>query len=142
MNPNPKPGGSREQILADHRQIGELLSTLAVLTVATETTRCLDCLLPLLERHFKEEEDEIDGLHAIIQDQAPQHQNALQSLKDEHVKLLELARRYQTTARETEGHSTKLRELGTQLKNQLASHEARETEIFVDSIWTDLGVGD
>ena len=142
MNPNPNPGESRKQILDDHREIGELLSTLANVTAATETTKCLNRLLPLLQRHFKEEEDEIDGLHAVIQTQAPHRMAALLELKQEHTELLEQVKHFLSVAEQTEGHNPKLRDLGLKLKSQLTAHEAKETEIFVDSIWTDLGAGD
>ncbi|MCA8977837.1 MAG: hemerythrin domain-containing protein [Planctomycetes bacterium] len=140
MNSKPKPAQMRQQILDDHRQIGELLSKVAAATSAAETLASLQPLQPLLQRHFKEEEDEIDGLHGTIMQQAPQHANALLGLKDEHRQLLESVQHLLDLAHK--GDDPRLRELGQLLKGQLAAHETRETEIFVDSIWTDLGAGD
>jgi hemerythrin len=142
MNQNPNPAEAKKQILDDHRQIGELTAKVAATGNAVEMATCLKQLLPLLLRHFKEEEDEIDGLHANIQKRTPQQQNALLGLKEEHKQLLDRVHLLLSIAQETKGGGPKLQLLGKQLQERLAAHEAKETELFLDSIWTDIGEGD
>jgi hemerythrin len=141
MNPTD-PGKARQQILDDHREIGALLSQVAGADSAAATRDALQRLEPLLRHHFKEEEEELDGLHAAILQRAPQHGNALRNLGDEHRRLLELAGELRSKAADPAATETELRDLGQQLGQRLAAHETNETEIFVDSIWTDLGDGD
>lgn len=136
-----KASQARKQILDDHRRIGELLSRVAAAADAAESRDSMRELLPLLQRHFREEEEEIGGLHAVVRQRTPHHWNALCGLRDEHLQLLAQARDLQAQA-ERNAAVEHLRELGTELKDHVAAHEAKETEIFVDSIWTDLGEGD
>lgn len=138
----PKQKPAQQKILDDHRQIGELLGKIAGTGAATEIVGSLDALLPVLIRHFQEEEDEIDGLHIDIQRRSPQQHQALLSLKGEHVQLLTAARDLLLQAKAAKGSSDKLQKLGVQLKERLATHESKETELFLDSIWTDIGEGD
>lgn len=138
----PKQKPAQQKILDDHRQIGELLGKIAGTGVATEIAASLDALLPVLIRHFQEEEDEIDGLHIDIQRRSPQQHQALLGLKSEHVQLLAAARDLLLQAKAAKGSSDKLQKLGVQLKERLATHESKETELFLDSIWTDIGEGD
>lgn len=142
MTSNPNPPDSRKQILDDHRAIGELLGKIAACAQADEMTASLQQLMPLLVRHFKSEEDEIDGLHANIRKRTPEQQNALLSLKDEHKQLVDRVQLLLSIAQETTGGGPKLQLLGKQLQERLAAHEAKETELFLDSIWTDIGEGD
>lgn len=142
MNPNPNPADARKQILDDHREIGVLTARIAEIDAAEAMTACLQRLLPLLTRHFKEEEDEIDGLHANIRKRTPEQQHALLGLKDEHKQLLDRVLLLLSIARETKGGGPKLQLLGKQLQERLAAHETKETELFLDSIWTDIGEGD
>lgn len=139
--PKPKPSRKKQQILDDHERIRALLAQLAAAAEASATCRCLDDLQPLLQRHFRDEEAEIDGLHAGIRQRTPQFWNALCGLRDEHVQLLAEA----GVLRQAAGAGTapeQLRALGHTLQQRVAAHEAKETELFVESIWTDLGEGD
>lgn len=136
-----KANQARKQILDDHRRIGELLSRIAAAASAAESRECLHELIPLLQRHFREEEQEIGGLHTIVQQRTPHHWNALRGLREEHLQLLAQARDLLAQA-ERDAEPKHLCELGVELKERIAVHEAKETEIFVDSIWTDLGEGD
>lgn len=136
--PTPK---TRQQILDDHRLIGELVGKIALATTAEDTALNLEQLVPLLHRHFREEEDEIGGLHAEIVRRTPQQHQALLDLKAEHARLLEDVQCLLAAAK-SERPAKNLVQLGERLKNQLAAHEAKETELFLDSIWTDFGEGD
>jgi hypothetical protein len=141
MKPKSKPVDSRKRILDDHRRIGALLSDIATATTAADTATHLQQLLPLLRRHFREEENEIDGLHTTIRMQTPQYCNELDELKKEHRDLLERTQQLLDQS-ERGGDARQLRTRGAELQQRLAAHETRETEVFVDSIWTDIGAVD
>lgn len=142
MTNDPKIADTRQQILAEHQAIAELSGRIAELGDAEQLAAALRQLLPLLQRHFQAEEHEIDGLHASIRRRTPEQQHALLSLKDEHRQLLDRVQLLLAIAQETRGGGPKLQLLGRQLQERLAAHEAKETGLFVDSIWTDIGEGD
>lgn len=143
MERKTKPvAASRQKILDDHRVIGQLLSDIASAADAGKVVASLQSLLPVLKRHFAEEEEEIAGLHAVIRKRTPEQQTALQGLVQEHGKLLGQATQLLASAQRSPGPDVRLQQLGKQLREQLAAHEAKETQIFMDSIWTDFGEGD
>ena len=96
----------------------------------------------LLERHFKAEEDELDGLRATVPQHAPRLESSLRSLREEHRQLLESVRDLAARAAKAQGDDPSLREMSKALRDRFSAHEARETDIFVESIWTDIGTGD
>lgn len=130
---------ARKRILDDHRKIAQLTGTLATCADPEAAGTCVRQLLPVLQRHFAEEENEIDGLHADILERSPELQRALRGLAEEHAALLALAAKLATASQQGK---TDLRPLGKQLQEQLAAHEAKEVAIFLDSIWVDSGQGD
>lgn len=143
MERHPKPtAAAKQKILADHRIIGQLISDIASLDDPAAITKCVQQLLPVLRGHFAEEEQEIDGLHAVVERRTPQHHEALLALKQEHALLMSHAEQLLAAARAAKGADTELRRLGRQLRTDLAAHESRETEVFMDSIWTDFGGSD
>lgn len=142
MNINQNAAEAKKQILDDHRQIGEWMAKVADSGDPANMTSCLQHLLPLLLRHFQEEENEIDGLHLGIQKRTPQQQHALLALKEEHKQLIDRVQLLLAIVQETATGGPKLQLLGKQLQERLAAHEAKETELFLDSIWTDIGEGD
>jgi transcriptional regulator of heat shock response len=142
MKRTQKPDKVRKQILEDHREIGELLVKIVAAENAATIADHLQQLQPLLRRHFQEEETTITGLHAVIQERTPHFIHALHDLRHEHVKLLEGVSQLLAAAAAPGSDRAQLRTMGKELKDQLAVHEAKETDLFVDSIWTDLGEGD
>lgn len=142
MKRTPKSAdAARKQILDDHRRIGQLTDRIAVFESPEEALACLEQLLPLLRRHFQEEEDEMNGLHADILARTPELHHNLIELAAEHVSLLARIEQLIAAVQKRE-RGIDRRALGKQLQQQLAAHEARETAIFIDSIWTDCGEGD
>jgi len=142
VNANPDSGHHKKQILQDHQDIEALMLQVATGASRAETIEAIERLRPLLERHFQSEEAELSGLHAEIVQKAPRHANALQMLKDEHAAILVQVDELAAIAKSSEAPDARRQELGEKLKARLEEHEATETEIFVDSIWTDLGAGD
>lgn len=98
-------------------------------------------LQPVLQRHFAEEEQEMDGLHAVIQKRTPELLGALHDLRQEHAQLLVQVEQLLAAARRAPAGDTRLQALGQQLRDQLGRHESHETQVFMDSIWTDTGGG-
>ncbi|MCB9876334.1 MAG: hemerythrin domain-containing protein [Planctomycetes bacterium] len=142
MNAKSRAERSRQQILDDHREIGALMSKVLVAGSAADMVECLGRLQPLLQRHFEEEEAEVGGLHATIVANAPRHSSVLPDLQQQHANLLERVGQVAAAATRPGAAIGDLTRLAEQLRSELAAHEAAETEIFVDSIWTDLGAGD
>ncbi|MCB9886629.1 MAG: hemerythrin domain-containing protein [Planctomycetes bacterium] len=142
MTPTRKPAKAKDQILDDHRQIGALLSQVPSAGSTARTVDLLQTLVPLLRRHFQEEEAEISGLHAVIQRRTPHLVYALQDLKRDHTDLLQAAQELLDLANSPDADEAQLQRRGRALKDGIAAHETKETELFVDSIWTDLGEGD
>jgi len=134
--------GGRQRVLDDHRQIRELLATIAGDGPAAERVACLERLEPVLVRHFQEEEDQVEGVHRDVASRAPQQLEALRGLAVEHRQLLATVRQLLDRCRQAAGPDPELRRLGTELQQQIAAHEAKETDLFLDSIWTDFGEGD
>jgi hemerythrin len=123
----------------DHRALRTLISR-------AETTRDLRQLSPLLdelhrflEDHFRSEEAP-DGLRGIIRDAAPNRLGQLEQLLEAHRDLLAKLRNLREEVREiVDGPVTQvLRELKL-LCDRLEEHEAAETRILTDSLYTDLG---
>jgi hemerythrin len=129
-------------VLADHEKIIALTARLAAVGGADEMVSCLRQLATILTGHFKEEEDGFDGLHDDIRKRTPEQQHALMGLKEEHTHLLERVQLLLSIAQQSRGPAPKLQVLGKQLQDRLSEHEARETQVFLDSIWTDLGESD
>lgn len=137
-----KPAASRQKILDDHRTIGQLSSEIASAADCKKVAACVQSLLPVLKRHFAEEEEEIAGLHAVIRTRTPEMQNALHGLTQEHAQLLARAEQLLAAATQATVLDAGMQQRGKQLREQLAAHEANETRVFMESIWTDFGEGD
>ena len=137
-----KADDSRRQILDAHRKIDALAAKLGVVSGADEMMASLRELATLMAAHFAEEEKEFDGLHENIRKRSPELQNALQELAQEHKHLLERVHALMSIAQQEHLAAAKLRQLGKQFQQRLARHEANETGVFQDSIWTDLGTGE
>jgi hypothetical protein len=142
MKPMSKTADSRQQILDAHRRISALTQKLGVVSRADDMVASLRELATLLAAHFAEEEAEFDGLHENIRKRSPELQHGLQELEQEHMQLLERVHALMSIAQQERLPVPKLRQLGKQFQERLAQHEAKETGVFQDSIWTDLGTGE
>lgn len=142
MKAKKKPDQTvRQQVLADHREIGLLLQKLADFGDSRQAMSHLRQLQPLLQRHFDAEESEFDGMHAGIRARTPEQQNVLLELKAEHKELLACVHDLLAPASPARKPSV-LRERCDRLREQLGAHEAKESAVFMDSVWTDVGEGD
>lgn len=127
------------------QQHKELRDTLARVI---ETTN-LERLIPLLEDlrhqlrvHFADEEGE-GGLADAIGESAPRHMRAVEVLFDEHREFLQtlggLIERCQALLL---GPKAEILRDVQSLSERLHEHEARETDLLTDSVYTDVGTGD
>ena len=128
-----------ETIEHDHHAIKEILERL-------EGTMDPHLLLPILEElrislveHFAREEAP-EGLHEVIADMSPTTVASLQNVLGEHeqflVRLDSLIDRTRTLVR---GRLAEILRDAAALSESLHDHEARETELFTDAVFTDLG---
>jgi Hemerythrin HHE cation binding domain len=133
---------TREQILAEHRQIRDLVKKIEDTPDLAELHSGLQQLQPLFEQHFAREEA-LDGLHSGMRDRAPQQSAAIDALKEDHRQLLaEVAALRARVKACLDGPIQEIETSCTSFISRLKEHEARENEVFLDAIWTDLGTGD
>jgi hemerythrin len=135
---------TRKQILAEHQEIMELTSRMENTTDQAELLDSLQRLRPLFERHFAREEG-LEGLHGDIQEHAPQEAAAIDQLKDDHRQLLADVSALEAQVKACQEGPIKEKEIRTSCNRflrMLKEHEARENDVFLDAIWTDLGQGD
>ena len=134
--PSPK---ERKQILEEHRQITERNPKIRDLGELSER---LSVLEPLLERRFRREEEQ-NGLHEDIRTRSPRLLGGLSQLVGEHRELLQMVALLRARIRESPERSLEaIQAQWREFLEQLSDHEARETELFLDSILTDVGGGD
>lgn len=138
---DPHPRDTRAQIQEEHRQIRELIHRIEHTPDLSDLASGLEQLQPLFERHFAREES-LDGLHHNIRDRAPQHARIIDQLKEEHGELLAgVSSLRSQVAACLEGRS-QIEAACSELLRKIKEHEARENEVFLDAICTDLGQGD
>lgn len=138
------PGDTREQIQVEHQEIMELATGMENTTDQAELLDRLRQLRPLFERHFAREEG-LEGLHGSIQEYAPQEASAIQQLKEDHRRLLADVSALEARVKACQEGPIKDKEIRTSCNRflrMLKDHEARENDVFLDAIWTDLGQGD
>ncbi len=127
------------EIDEDHQALKELLSQL-------EETTDLQLLLSLLQRlrsqlleHYEREESP-EGLHEVISSLAPSQVATLQNVLGEHREILkrldDLDRQVQECL---EGPVAEVRRATDGLLEFLHDHEARESALFTEAVFTDLG---
>ena len=128
-----------ETIEHDHHAIKEILERL-------EATMDPHLLLPILEElrmslveHFAREEAP-EGLHEIIADMSPTTVASLQNILGEHEQfLVRLDSLIERTRKVVRGPLAEILGDVASLSESLHDHEARETDLFTEAVFTDLG---
>ena len=128
-----------ETIEKDHHAIKEIQERL-------EATTDLHILLPILEElrlslvaHFAREEAP-EGMHEIIADMAPNTVASLQNILGEHQDFLDRLDSLIERGRAClTGPLAEILHDASALSESLHDHEARETALFTDAVFTDLG---
>ncbi|MCC6672660.1 MAG: hemerythrin domain-containing protein [Planctomycetes bacterium] len=131
---------TRERILAEHRRIEELAQVLGRSKDLNALAATLAELQPLLESHFQREES-LGGAHEGIETRSPEFIAAVRAMQADHKTLLQDVRDLRAAVEKgvaaKQAHAEARRILAS-----LKDHEERETQVFLDSVWTDLGRGD
>ncbi len=128
-----------ETIERDHHAIKEIVGRM-------ESTTDLHRLLPILEElraalvdHFAHEEAP-DGLHELIASMSPETVATLQNVLCEHQDFLRrLDGLIECVQACLAGPLADVLEGAASLAASLRDHEARETVLFTDAVFTDLG---
>jgi len=127
------------QIAEDHhdlrRALGRLRQTSELRLLIPQLTR----LRTELQEHFELEEGE-EGLAQAIGESAPHHLNRLTKLFDEHVTMLAAVDGIIERAEAClEGPVAEVLRDVIGLCSQLEEHEANETQLLTEAVFTDLG---
>jgi DNA mismatch repair ATPase MutS len=130
------------KIAQQHQELRDTLKQVAETTSLERLVSLLEKLREQLREHFADEEGE-EGLEQAIGESAPRHLRALEALFDEHREFLEVVggmiERCQALLMGPKAEI--LRDVQT-LTERLHQHEARETDLLTDSVYTDVGTGD
>jgi hypothetical protein len=133
---------ARNRIAEEHAALSALLKSIQRIEAPGRLAVELEKLQTLLREHFATEEAE-DGLHAAVDRSAPHLLPAVQQLFDEHRQFLgDLEGLVETAQALSAGPMADLLRGVAELAARLHTHEVQETELFIDSVYTDLGAGD
>ena len=129
----------QDTIEQDHHSIKEILERLEATTDPCRLVPLLDELRASLVDHFAREEAP-DGMHEIVANMSPNIVASLQNVLGEHEDILDRLDRLRRRAVEClEGPVAAVRAGAAELSENLRAHEARETKLFTDAVFTDLG---
>ncbi len=135
----PRRQAARSRIDDEHRQLGELLLSLAHTHDLHRVAKLLEDLQTLLVHHFEGEEG-AQGLHSVVGEGAAHRLPNLQHLFDDHREFLaRLDELRGATARALAGPVKEIGEGIHQLSESLRRHEAEEERLFSEAFYTDLG---
>ncbi len=123
----------------DHDEIKEILGRMQATTDPHVLLPVLEELRGALREHFAREE-EPDGMHEIVTSMAPNSVASLQNILGEHEVFTERLDRLIERARAcVEGPMARILHDAAELSESLHDHEARESALFTDAVFTDLG---
>lgn len=139
-SPNPdRTARAKGQIAEDHHGLRQALVQLRGTTELKLLIPQLTRLRAELKEHFDLEEGE-DGLAQAIGESAPHHLNRLTKLFEEHVAMLEAVDGIIKRAEDClDGPVREVLQDVTGLCSHLEEHEANETQLLTDAVFTDLG---
>jgi hypothetical protein len=137
-----RSASARDRITLEHHRLSAQLDLIELTTDPARLPAALERLHVLLDEHFPGEEAS-DGLHEAIGGATPHLLPAVQHLFDEHRDFL--ADLHSLTARArwlAAGPLAELRAGLAGLTARLRDHEARENDLFGESVYTDVGSQD
>jgi len=136
----PKP--SLSQIADEHRHLRETLERVEQATDLTALIPLLEDLRNQLEQHFAEEEAP-GGLADAVGESRPRYQRHLDKLFKEHKSMLAATASIMERAqRVIDGLKAEILRDVRQLGHDLRAHEQTETELLMESVYSDIGSGD
>ena len=131
--------GARQRIAREHEALRTRLDELRELRDLGRVVTVLEDLRPRLVAHF-ESEEAADGLHHVVEENAPHLLPSVQRVFEEHREFLATVDRLIAETRETwDGPVQKILGDVRALCDGLHDHEATETRLLTDSVYTDLG---
>ncbi len=144
--PNSSSPGSTvsslHKMADEHRELRQTLDRIDQESDLTALIALLRDLYAQLEQHFAEEEA-ADGLSQAIGDASPQHLRRLEQLFDEHKAFLATTASIMERAQALlDGPKAAIVRDTQHLAHDLRVHEETETEIVMDSVYSDIGSGD
>ncbi len=135
-------GAARDRIVEEHRRLRLLLDRVEVIDAPARLAGELRELRTLLIDHFEGEEAD-DGLHEAVGRATPHLLPAVQHLFDEHrVFLTDLDSLIRLARRLAAGPMAELADGVAHLAERLRAHEARENDLFGESVYADVGSQD
>jgi len=133
---------AKQRIEEEHAALRTALERLEATTDLRALVPQLQELGSMLESHFATEEAD-DGLHEAIGDESPALLPAVQRLFDEHREMLaQVASLTEKAWVLSQGPLAEVLTGIEDLTGKLRAHEARETELFGDAVYTDVGPQD
>ncbi|MFN8178931.1 MAG: hemerythrin domain-containing protein [bacterium] len=127
-----------EAIHREHETLRALLTRIKATKELPALLQLLEQLRAQLEDHFQTEERP-DGLHAVILGREPRFATALERILDEHKAILKDVDELLVTTRDCVTRSDALVGHVLRLAEHLHDHELRETQLFADTSFIDLG---
>jgi hemerythrin len=136
---SPQRQTARRRIDDEHRQLGEMLRSLAHTRDLHKIEKLLGELYTLLVQHFEGEEGE-QGLHSVVSEGAAHRITNLQQLFEEHREILaRLDELRAATAAALAGPVSEITLGISRLSDTLRRHEEEEERLFGEAFYTDLG---
>jgi hypothetical protein len=132
---------AQRRIQREHENLGRLVARLESSHHLAITLSVLEELQTALVDHFTTEEAD-DGLHQAIGKTAPERERALEELFAEHRSFLIRLARLRRKAEACRDDLASTLEDGRRLASDLKIHEGKETELFLDAVYSEHGGGD
>lgn len=131
--------GRHQEYFDDHRALQVVLGRM-------EATTDIRLMIPLLEElhrlllgHFSREEGP-EGFEGIIEESAPHQLGKLKELMAEHKTFLKSVNSIKDSAQEClDGPMADVFRLVNDLCDRLHEHEAQETRLLTEALYTDIG---
>ena len=140
--PQYSTGSALSKLADDHRELRLTLERVEEAKDLTTLIPLLKDLLEQLKQHFATEEA-ADGLPLTIGPSNPQHLRRMEQLFEEHrVFLATTAAVIERAQALLDGPKTDILKEVQHLSHDLRIHEETETEIVMDSVYSDIGSGD
>lgn len=142
LSGKPPVTGTEEQLLAEHRRIRDLTRQIEKSPDLLELLKRLQEFRSLLVPHFLAEEA-TDGLYDTIRRMSPRQLALVDELQKEHRAFLAEIERLAERARAClAGPVAAVLAQARALAHRVNEHEAREDNLLLDTMYTDLGHGE
>jgi hypothetical protein len=134
----PQVDETTARLMAEHRRLGEAMAALQATRDLPDLIGRLEAFRVLLTQHFLSEV-EPGGFFDTLRSRASLHYERLSQLEREHCDLLQEVTRVEDAARAClAGPVAAVLAGAADLVGHLKRHEAGETELFMDTLYTDI----